>query len=379
VRLDAKDAVEALLGVAGVDELLRLAHHRLVNCVRTTDIVAIGDGGIFLIVANDLQSDEELEIVSDRIQRTCLGPYVIQDREIVSGLTTGAAGTEGGSAASELIERAVSAMNLAAGRGVAFELSRSESSNALPAFTGPSPAGLREPFALTFVPQFSADVSLTGARVLPNIPKARPRRRAKNTSARSTEMRERVGDQVLRLVLEQARSWRDKGLAVPVISVDVGTAQLLNAGFADALLSLLQETNSQGSSIELLLTEATALTSLARAAHTIKVLEEVGVRFGLCGFSVNAGSRLNLRELPFTSLRVSCGSLFKVTSAAESLWVARSIVAVAHKCGLQFVGEDVETEAQKSILRESGCDRFEGPLFSAALQSSDLEAQLIRK
>jgi EAL domain-containing protein (putative c-di-GMP-specific phosphodiesterase class I) len=167
-------------------------------------------------------------------------------------------------------------------------------------------------------------------------------------------------------------------LVLPVLSIEIGANHLLNARFADEFLKLLQETDTPGMAIELLLTEATTLTSLAPAQRTIAMLAEAGVKFGLCGFSLNAGTRLDLRKLPFSSLRVSCTSLFKVTSPRESLWLARSIVGVAHRCGLAFVGEDVDSAEQKEILLESGCDRFEGLLFSPALTSREMEA-LLRK
>ena len=134
----------------------------------------------------------------------------------------------------------------------------------------------------------------------------------------------------------------------------------MTPGFADALIKLLADTDTPGSSLDLLLTEATTLTSLGPAQKTLAVLAAAGVRFGLSGFSLNAGTRLDLRKLPFSSLRVSCASLFKATSDTESLWLSRSIVGVAHRCGLTVVGEDIENKSQKDILLQSGCDRFEG-------------------
>ena len=384
VQLDGWDAIEARVGESGGEELLRLAYRRLMVCVRTTDMVAVGERGIFLIVANDLNSEEELEIISDRIQASCLKPYVLDKEEIVAGITIGGAGTAGGSGATELIERAVSAMNHAASRGIRFELSRATPAKALTAdglAPGDSQASHHESFGLAFVPQFHADNSLAGARVVVEIPKARMQARGKEAASSETkgQKRDRVRDHVLRRVLEQAEIWRDKGLLVPVLSVEILASQFLSAGFADSVVRALRETNTRVSCLELLLTEATTLAVLAEAAPTISTLDGAGVRLGLSGFSFNAGTHLDLRKLPFTSLRVSCRSLFRVMSAAESLWVARSIVSVARRCGLEFVGEDVETDAQKAILLESGCERFEGPLFSLALKSLDFEGLLVHE
>jgi EAL domain-containing protein (putative c-di-GMP-specific phosphodiesterase class I) len=245
--------------------------------------------------------------------------------------------------------------------------------------SGKAKGSNQEPLELNFEPQFTADLTLSGARVGVRMPPSGALDRAKSAVAEANERKrkyERIGDRVLRMVLLQVRSWVKSGLVVPALSIEIGANHLLNSGFADSLLKLLHETNTQGSAIDLLLTEATTLTSLGSAQRTLNVLAEAGVQFGLSGFSLNAGTRLDLRKLPFSSLRVSCASLFKVTTAGESLWLTRSIVGVAHRCGLVVVGEDVASEAQRDILLQSGCDRFEGPLFSAAINSQEMESLL---
>ena len=379
VQVDATDAVEALLGKVGVEEILRDAFGRLRRCVRTTDIVAGGEGGLFFILATDLQLEDELEIISNRIQRTCRQPYWIGEQEIRSGLTTGGVGgSDGQSDPVTLIKHATLAMRRASGRGVAFEFFRKPQTRPVELGSGMADVDSDDNFELCFQPQFVPSLTLSGARVTARIASVRAKGRPNKTLARAAERKrnERIGDRVLRRLLEGTQSWTKAGLVVPTLSIEVEANHLLNAAFAESLLRLLDETNTPGAAIDLLLTEATTLTSLGPAQRTLSILAEAGVQFGLCGFSLNAGTRLDLRKLPFSSLRVSCDSLFKVTSEKESLWLARSIVGVAHRCGLAVVGEDVATKAQQDILLESGCDRFEGPLFSPSLGTSKMESLL---
>ncbi len=388
VRVDAKDAVDALPGAPGVEQLLREAFHRLRSCVRTTDMIAHGEDGVFFALATDLQSEDELEIISDRMQRTCRQPYWIDGREIRSGLTCGGvASSEGASDPAILTEHAILAMQRAGNHGVPFEFFNRPAahySSAGALAPDKSDAAVQGSFELCFRPQFGSNLALSGASVAIQMPTAlgkRARRPAPRFAGRGSKERgsnERIGDRVLRKVLFQARAWREMSLLLPAISIEIGANHLLNARFADEFLKLLHETDTPGSAIDLLLTEATTLTSLGSAQRTIAMLTEAGVKFGLSGFSLNAGTRLDLRKLPFSSLRVNCTSLFKVTSPRESLWLARSIVGVAHRCGLAFVGEDVDSAEQKEILLESGCDRFEGLLFSPALTTQEMEA-LLRK
>jgi EAL domain-containing protein (putative c-di-GMP-specific phosphodiesterase class I) len=164
---------------------------------------------------------------------------------------------------------------------------------------------------------------------------------------------------------------------MPTLSLEIGAQHFLNARFLDSMMNLMREAGTQPNSIEILLTEATTLASFGQGTGTIAKLAAAGIRFGLRGFSMNAGSHLDLHKLPFTSLRVSCSSLFKVTSPGESLWLARSIIAVARRCSLQFVAEDVTTLEQKQILIQGGCERFEGPLLSSPIHTFAMRSLLL--
>lgn len=381
LRVDAKDAVHARFGAGGGEQLLRAVFSRIRGCLRTTDMVAYGEDGYFFALATDLQSEDELEIISDRIQRAFRQPFRIGDQEIRSGLTCGGlAASEATPDPATLTEQAVLAMQRAGNHGLPFEYFNKPTTSAAAGAlaTGKPDATVQEPFELYFQPQFGSDFALCGATVAIKMPTASGKRRRPVPRATERGSNERIGDRVLRKVLFQARAWREMGLEPPVLSIEIGANHLLNSRFADDFLKLLLETDTPGTAIDLLLTEATTLSSLGSAQRTVATLADAGVNFGLSGFSLNAGTRLDLRKLPFSTLRVSCASLFKVTSPRESLWLARSIVGVAHRCGLAFVGEDVDNEEQKEILLESGCDRFEGLLLSPARTSREMEA-LLRK
>jgi EAL domain-containing protein (putative c-di-GMP-specific phosphodiesterase class I) len=49
---------------------------------------------------------------------------------------------------------------------------------------------------------------------------------------------------------------------------------------------------------------------------------------------------------------------------------------MAHKLGLKVIAEGVETEAQRKLLSDAGCDYAQGYLFSKPITSEAFEALL---
>ena len=53
--------------------------------------------------------------------------------------------------------------------------------------------------------------------------------------------------------------------------------------------------------------------------------------------------------------------------------LCEAIIAMAHKLGLKVIAEGVETEGQRSILADAGCDYAQGYLFSRPVPPEELE------
>ena len=56
-----------------------------------------------------------------------------------------------------------------------------------------------------------------------------------------------------------------------------------------------------------------------------------------------------------------------------------AMITMAHRLGMRAIAEGVETEAQRAILLELGCDYGQGYLFSAPLTADALVSLLQRQ
>jgi EAL domain-containing protein (putative c-di-GMP-specific phosphodiesterase class I) len=71
-----------------------------------------------------------------------------------------------------------------------------------------------------------------------------------------------------------------------------------------------------------------------------------------------------------------------LTANAKSLAVAQGLISLAHNLQLKVTAEGVETEAQLEILRQHGCDQFQGYLESRPVRAESfkdlLESRVLR-
>ncbi|MGH8679407.1 MAG: EAL domain-containing protein, partial [Burkholderiales bacterium] len=51
--------------------------------------------------------------------------------------------------------------------------------------------------------------------------------------------------------------------------------------------------------------------------------------------------------------------------------IVEAIISVAHTLGMRIVAEGVETEAQRDILRELGCDEMQGYLIARPMSHEE--------
>ncbi|CDM55978.1 putative GGDEF/EAL domain transcriptional regulator [Rhizobium favelukesii] len=80
-------------------------------------------------------------------------------------------------------------------------------------------------------------------------------------------------------------------------------------------------------------------------------------------FGTGFSSLSNLRALPFDKIKVdrSFTGILEHDAAARS--IVRAIIGLGHSLGIQVVTEGVETELQRQIVIEEGCEQLQGLLL----------------
>lgn len=235
--------------------------------------------------------------------------------------------------------------------------------------------------ALTFEPR--ADVrtgALSGAQAVPSwAPEGAPAWQGAELLMLADEsgLGEALAHWAVRKACWHLRQWQAQGLATPRLSVPILPSPLKQDRLVQTLLREVRGSGFDPSVLTLLLHPVAPLSSqtpqrlgreLCSAMARLNGFTEAGFRLALDGVATSACSLSVLAQLPLAELRLDCQALGSIDDPQGSLRGA--IVALGHRLGLRVSASGVADDDTLAQLREAGCDDFQGPLLSEALDAA---------
>ena len=376
--LDNFKTLNDTLGHELGDALLKEVASRLLGCVRDTDTVARLGGDEFVVVLEELDghiplASEETQAVADKILAALGRPYRLGGQTHASSASIGATLFDGsGDEGDELFKQADLAMYQAKAEGrnrLCFYgqamrdrlTARTQLENEL------REAIEARQFILHYQPQVDAAGRLIGAEAL--LRWLHPRRGVVPPGevipiAEETGLILPIGHQVIELACAQLAQWAGMAdRAGLTLSINVSARQFRHAGFVDDVRTALRDTGANPARLRIELTESMLLEDIDEVIERMTELRGLGVSFSLDDFGTGYSSLAYLKRLPLAELKIDHSFVRDVLVDANDAAIARTIIALAHTMGLEVIAEGVETEAQRALLAEGGCDAYQGYLF----------------
>jgi predicted signal transduction protein with EAL and GGDEF domain len=187
-----------------------------------------------------------------------------------------------------------------------------------------------------------------------------------------------VGAWVLREVVSQMQVWhrlygRDM---LDWVSVNVSARQFNDPSL---LLSTLSEISSTGfplDRIKLEITESAVMRNPETTRAVLGELHALGIRLALDDFGTGYSALGALRHYQVDTIKIDHDFTARLeTEDGKELVMA--LLRIARIYGADVVAEGVETAAQHSILRASGCGYGQGYLFAKPMDGSFLGAYVL--
>jgi len=185
-----------------------------------------------------------------------------------------------------------------------------------------------------------------------------------------------LGEWTLRTACRQARAWRVAGLPQLTVSVNLSARQFRLPGLTAMIAQILQQTGLEPESLELELTESSAMEDAAATTATLQELRALGVQLALDDFGTGYSSLSYLKRFPLTTLKIDHSFIRDITSDPNDAAITKATIVMAHALGLTVLAEGVESVDQLAFLRAHGCDRAQGFFFSRPLSADAMVVEL---
>jgi predicted signal transduction protein with EAL and GGDEF domain len=186
-----------------------------------------------------------------------------------------------------------------------------------------------------------------------------------------------IGNWVLRTACRQTRQWQ-KRFGFPMrVSVNLSARQFQQPDLAVQVQRALQDSGLEPSSLDLEITESSAMQNAENTIHALRDLKLLGIRIAMDDFGTGYSSLSYLKRFPIDTLKLDQSFVEDVCTDPSDAAIAEAVVLLAHSLNLSVVAEGVETEEQLEFFRRLGCDRIQGYLFSRPVSAVDLEALLV--
>lgn len=180
-----------------------------------------------------------------------------------------------------------------------------------------------------------------------------------------------IGDWVLRTACAQCKAWRDQGLKLPRIAVNISVRQFAQAGFPEYVATVLADTGLEPEALELEITESLLMKDGAAALDTLRKLKDLGIQLAIDDFGTGYSSLSYLKQFPIDRLKIDRAFVCAVNTDPQDRAIATAVIAMAESMHLKVTAEGVETANQLQFLSAQHCGEAQGYYLSRPLSEAD--------
>jgi diguanylate cyclase (GGDEF)-like protein len=390
VDLDDFKNINDTLGHAAGDELLKAAALRLNAVIRPEDRVARLGGDEFTIIVQAARTREEVAAVAERVIETLWQPFVLSsgERQHVVHASVGVSVYPGdGQDGETLLKHADIAMYAAKGaKKGSYRFFEPELERRLVTRLNREAelrlAIQRDELLLHYQPRVRSDSGeITSMEALvrwnhpvqglmgPNefIP-----------MAERTGLIVSLGTEVARMACRQLARWKQQGLPLVPVSINVSAQQLDASDFGAILTGALEANGLDARLLQVEITESATVAEDGPAMAQLATIQQAGIRLYVDDFGTGYSCLAQLKRLDMDGLKIDRAFTSQLQSSANDAALFKAIVSMAHALQMRVVAEGVETAGQLAAVQALACEEVQGYFISRPLPA-DAVAALMQK
>jgi diguanylate cyclase (GGDEF)-like protein len=385
IDVDGFKFVNDSLGHHAGDRLLTLVARRLAGHARQGDLLARPGGDEFVLVATRIRDDAAALAVGQRLADSCAEPFNLDGEEVEVSVTVGACRVADAANGEEALRDA----------DLALYAAKLERRGTVKLFAGPMRDAASSRMTLERHLRRALDrdelhvvyqpvVDVSDSRIVGM--EALLRWRCADLGdigpsefipiAERTGLILPIGRFVLARAIEQLAAWHAAGHDVRV-SVNLSASQLADEQLPDLLNELLDTHGIPAEPLLLELTETALMRDTTdQPLQMLERLRATGAGIVLDDFGTGYSSLARLSSLRLAAVKIDRTFIAAMETDVGARAVVTAVMQMAGPLGCMVVAEGIETESQRNLLVELGCQRAQGYLFGRPVPAEAATAML---
>ena len=374
VDLDSFKAVNDALGHAAGDQVLVAVARRLTRACRTSDTVARFGGDEFVLVVDDVSGADPVARVARRVLEAMTAPIVVDGGELYFTASVGVAVADASlpptsATAADLVRDADTAMFRAKSQGrnqyVVFEPDmRARVAERLATATALRQAVGREELRVAYQPVFSCvDDSVAGAEALvrwQSLERGLLPPSQFLDAAEDSGLIVEIGAWVLDHACRQMAIWESIAPVDFRIGINLSNRQLADPNVAGMFRAAAARHGVDPHRFVIEISERALADDPETAERTLHNLLGHGVDVSIDNFGTGYASLAHLQRFPVGALKIDRFFVSRLPADRTAASLVRGVVGLAAALGIRTVAEGVETDEQRAMVAELGCDYYQG-------------------
>jgi predicted signal transduction protein with EAL and GGDEF domain len=176
-----------------------------------------------------------------------------------------------------------------------------------------------------------------------------------------------IGEWVLTTACQQCKAWHTAGFPRLGVSVNVSARQFREESWVSQVDRALSVSGLPPECLDLEVTESLIMEDIQRATQTMRRLKDKGVQLSIDDFGTGYSNLNALRSFPLSRLKIDQSFIRAIPHNQGDATLARAIISLGQQLHLRTLAEGVDKAEQLDFLKASGCDEYQGYLFSEPL------------
>lgn len=362
------------------DAVLTTVAQRLQAAVRSCDTVARFGGDEFVALIEDIESDEDILPIVERIINSVNLPIYVNHQSIEISCSVGIALYPRDGDIDKLMICADSAMYKAKQNGKNqfkfYDAELATASSNLQVMQADLRAAIeKNQFSLLYQPKLDCKTQLfVGAEAL-----IRWNHPTKGVimpidlipAAEHLGLIDQINNWVTQEACRAIGRAKANGLNLK-LSINLSKHRFRNKNLVAETIRYLEQFNAPAENLTFEIKETSGVRDEALFNQLITQVKAANIRialddFGLHPFTLNYLQNLNVDEIKIDKVFID-----KLNAQPESWKLTGVLINLAHTLNINVVAEGIENQTQCNVLTQLGCNHMQGYLFSEPISESDL-------